>query len=98
MATKTPRSGSPHAHGRSEVWERPNFQARIRVLQKRFGAHVRALRLNAGFSQEDAAERIGLHAKHLQRLENGKANPTLATMVAISEAFSISIGALFLPE
>ena len=91
---KAPRSGSPHAHGRSDVWERPNFQARIRVIQKRFGARVRSLRLKAGLGQEDAAERIGLHAKHLQRLENGKANPTLATMAAISEAFSISIGAL----
>lgn len=95
---KAPRSVSPHAHGRSEVWERPKLQGRIRVIQKRFGARVRALRMEAGFSQEAAAERIGIHSKHLQRLESGKANPTLATMAAIGEAFSISIGALFQSE
>lgn len=91
---KNKRSASPHAHGRSEVWEKPNFKGRIRVIQKRFGGQVRALRMKAGFSQEAAAERIGIHSKHLQRLESGKANPTLATMAAIGEAFSVSIGAL----
>jgi transcriptional regulator with XRE-family HTH domain len=56
------------------------------------------LRIKAELSQEDAAERIGIHPNHLRRLESGSTNPTIATLAAVCEAFSISISALFQSE
>lgn len=49
-------------------------------------------------SQEAAAELIGIHSKHLQRVENGAANVTMATLVALSLAYRVPLPTLFLDE
>jgi transcriptional regulator with XRE-family HTH domain len=49
-------------------------------------------------SQEAAAERIGIHAKHLQRIETGSVNVTIATLVAVAVAYSVPLLRLFEPE
>ncbi len=46
-------------------------------------------------SQEGAAERIGIHPKHLQRIEGGRANPTVATVVAIGIAYGVRTEEIF---
>ncbi len=58
-------------------------------------ARLRELRAARGWTQEEAAEAIGLHAKQLQRMEGAKANPTLATLVAVAAAYGVDLGALF---
>jgi transcriptional regulator with XRE-family HTH domain len=87
--------GSPHAHGRSELKERPAVMRALREEQRRLGARLRALREERALTQEHAAELIGLHSNHLQRLERGAANVTLATLVALSLAYRVSIRSLF---
>jgi transcriptional regulator with XRE-family HTH domain len=67
----------------------------LREEQRRLGARLRALREERALTQEQAAERIGLHSNHLQRLERGAANVTLATLVAVSLAYGVSIRSLF---
>jgi transcriptional regulator with XRE-family HTH domain len=67
----------------------------LREEQRRLGKALRNLREDRGFTQEGAAESIGLHAKHLQRLESGLANVTLATLVAIAHAYRIPLRSLF---
>jgi DNA-binding XRE family transcriptional regulator len=91
-----PRSGpSPHAHGRSELRERADLKLAVEAEQGRLGSRLRRLRLGRGLTQETAAERIGLHPKHLSRIEAGTVNVTFATLVAISKAYEKRLKALF---
>ncbi len=65
---------------------------------RRLATRLRAVRERAGLTQEQAAERIGLHAKHLQRLERGGANVTFATLVACAHAYGTAVASLLSPE
>jgi transcriptional regulator with XRE-family HTH domain len=67
----------------------------LREEQRRLGAHLRGLREDRTLTQEQAAEAIGIHAKHLQRLESGLANATLGTLVDTSLAYRTPIRSLF---
>lgn len=55
---------------------------------------VRAARTSAKLTQEALAAGAGLTTAHLQRLEGGTSNPTLATLFAISDFLRLPIGAL----
>jgi transcriptional regulator with XRE-family HTH domain len=67
----------------------------LREEQRRLGARLRALREERALTQEQAAEQIGLHSNHIQRLERGAANVTLVTLVAVAQAYRVSIRSLF---
>jgi transcriptional regulator with XRE-family HTH domain len=67
----------------------------LREEQRRLGVRLRTLREERALTQEQAAEQIGLHSNHLQRLERGAANVTLATLVAVSLAYGVPIHSLF---
>ncbi|MFB1484082.1 helix-turn-helix domain-containing protein [Corallococcus sp. RDP092CA] len=56
---------------------------------------LRELRLERGFTQEQAAEAIGVHPKHIIKMEQGAANVTVATLVAASVAFKVALRDLF---
>lgn len=91
MATRP----SPYTHGRSEVWDRAALAREISKVRRRLGQHLRELRKARELSQEAAAEAIGIHPKHLQRIERGVGNATVATLVAISVAYKVEIPSLF---
>ena len=57
--------------------------------------NLRAIRLTRKLSQEQLAERAGLHAKHVQRLEKAARNTTVATVAALAAALDVPIGMLF---
>lgn len=86
---------SPYSHGRSEVWERPGMRQAIEQAQRKLGLRLRALREEQELTQEVAAEAMAIHVTHLQRIEAGCANVTLATLVAASVAYRVSVAALF---
>ncbi len=86
---------SPHSHGRSEVWERTGLARALRRERRKLGARLRQLRRERDLSQESAAELVGIHPKHLQRVENGGANVTIATLVAITLAYRVPLAGLF---
>jgi len=86
---------SPHSHGRSEVKTRPALMREVERQKGRLGVRLRWLREQSGLTQEEAAEGTGLHAKHIQRLERGAANATLATLVACASAYGTTLGSLF---
>ncbi len=77
------------------MWEIPALARRIKAAQKRLGAHLRELRNALAWSQETASEKIGIHPKHLQRIELGTANATVATLVAIAVAYRVTMPSLF---
>lgn len=91
-------SRSPHSHGRSEVWERAALKRALGQARRRLGVRLRALRKERELSQESASELIGIHAKHLQRIENGTANVTIVTLVAIALAYRVPLHRLFQPD
>lgn len=59
------------------------------------GNRARALRHKAGLSQEELSERCGIFRTYLSRIEAGKANPTLAVLVALANTLGVDICDLF---
>jgi XRE family aerobic/anaerobic benzoate catabolism transcriptional regulator len=58
------------------------------------GQHVRTARTGAGLTQEDLAAASNLTVQHLQKVERGTGNPTLATVYALADALGIPVGSL----
>ena len=91
-----PRRPTHRDHGRSEIWSRPALEATIKRASKRLGSRLRSIRERCGFTQEVAAERAGIHAKHLGVIESGKkANVTFATLVALAAAYDVPLSRFF---
>jgi len=66
----------------------------IKKLQKQLGLRFRELRLAKGLKQEDL-EDYGFSYQHYGKLERGVVNPTLETLVRVSEIFEVSLSDLF---
>lgn len=81
--------------GRSEISRRNEEEPRFARERRRLGLCLRRLRDERELTQEQAAEKIGMHPIHLGRIEGGRENVTLATLIAISEAYRVPIRALF---
>lgn len=62
---------------------------------RRLGRRVQQLRHEAELSQEEAASRAGLDAKHLQTIEAGRTNPTVATLVGLARSLGVTLSELF---
>lgn len=60
-------------------------------LLRRFGKHVRALRVNQGLSQEALANEAEIPISQIGRIERGEINPTLSTINALSQALKCSL-------
>jgi len=65
------------------------------VLPSRVGSNIRALRLQAGLSQDLLSEKAGIFRTYLSRVESGSANPTLLVLVALAQALDVHPGDLF---
>jgi DNA-binding XRE family transcriptional regulator len=98
QARFVPTTGkTPIKRGRSEVWTRgPTARAIPREL-RRIGERLREIRRERGMTQEQAAEAIGIHPKHVLKMEQGAANLTVATLVAAALAYKVQLRELF-PE
>ena len=53
------------------------------------GPVLRAQRIQKGFSQEELAHRVGLDRTYISLLERGLRQPTLGTLVKLSDALEI---------
>ena len=53
--------------------------------KKLIGARIKELRRKAGLTQEQLAERVGLDARHLSRLEVGKHFPSLDSLELLAK-------------
>jgi transcriptional regulator with XRE-family HTH domain len=67
-----------------------NENARVR-----FGARVRELRSLKSWSQEELAERAGLHRNYVGGVERGERNVGLDNIAAIANALGVSVTDLF---
>lgn len=57
--------------------------------EEAFAANLRRLRSARGYSQEDLAERTGLHASEISRLERGAREPRLGTIVKLARGLGV---------
>ena len=89
------KSTSRHTHGRSELWDRRAVVEAVRLERKRLGTILRAIREKRTLTQEQAAEKAGLHPKHIVRIEGGLANVTRATLVALAAAYGTTLRDFF---
>jgi transcriptional regulator with XRE-family HTH domain len=62
---------------------------------QRFGARVRAERERLGISQEELADRAGLHRTYLGGVERGERNLGLLNLLRIARALQVPPSALF---
>ena len=61
--------------------------------------HLRALRKDKGCTQQEMADKIGLHVNQVRRYESGSAQPSLEALKKIAVTMSVTIDSLvFGPE
>lgn len=66
--------------------------ASIKLL---FGRALRALREERGYSQEELAERAGLHRNYVGGIERGERNVALENISKLAKALSVRTRDLF---
>jgi len=64
-------------------------------VQKSFGISVRAWRSRLGISQEELAERAGLHRTYVCDIERGARNVSLKSIEKLAMALEVSLSTLF---
>jgi ribosome-binding protein aMBF1 (putative translation factor) len=62
----------------------------LRLINKSFGAVLRANRLEQGLTQERLAAKSGVNRSYLSRIEAGSVSPTLTVVFRLSDALKIA--------
>jgi len=60
-------------------------------VRRLVGKNVRRLRIAAGLSQAELAERMGVDRSYVSGLEQGQRNPTVVTLWHIAKALGASL-------
>lgn len=60
----------------------------------RLGKNVRRLRLAKGWSQEDYADRAGIHRTYVSDIERGRRNPTITVVEKLAKPLEVGAGEL----
>jgi transcriptional regulator with XRE-family HTH domain len=63
----------------------------VQGIQRKVGAHIRALRKQKGWSQDVFADRSGLHRAHIGEIERGESNVTLQTLKILADTLGCRI-------
>jgi transcriptional regulator with XRE-family HTH domain len=64
------------------------------MITQTFGQNVRAARVKLGLSQEELAERCGLHRTYVGSVERGERNITLVNAERIATALKVELSDL----
>jgi DNA-binding XRE family transcriptional regulator len=70
------------------------LKRQTRTLGQALGFVVTGLRVKGKWSQGDLARKSGFEITTINRLEQGKANPTMALVIAMADSFGIRPSAL----
>jgi len=71
---------------------------RYTLAARRLGLRLRAMRKAREWTLEKTSEKTGLELSHIQQIEAGKINVTLATLLRIADGLGAPLHALFEPE
>ncbi len=69
----------------------------LRIMQSeqiKLGKNLKRIRTNKDISQGDIARALDVGRSFITNIENGKTNPTLATIAKIAKAIGVSVGEL----
>ena len=58
-------------------------------IRTRLGQNVRRLREARGWSQEDYADRAGIHRTYVSDIERGRRNPTITVVEKLGSPFGV---------
>ena len=64
-------------------------------IYKVIGERIKKLRKAQGLSQEKLAERAGIDRSHMGFIEQGRRQPTIATLFKLAKTLNISLEKLF---
>jgi len=67
----------------------------MQKLRKKFGKGIAELRRKRGFTQEELAQRCGVHRNYLSRVERGENSVSFAVVNGIAKALKVSMSELF---
>lgn len=65
-----------------------------KILQK-LGNELKILRKAQGLTQEELAEKVGVHATYIGKIEGGKSNPSVRMIFRISRALDVKLSKVF---
>ncbi|WP_324293042.1 MULTISPECIES: helix-turn-helix transcriptional regulator [Sorangium] len=83
--------------GAQRGYAHPVQSPSVETIMGYVGANVRRLRMKRGMTQEGLAEAVDLHLTFIQRIEAGRANLTLTTVVALASALEVAPARLLRP-
>ena len=66
-----------------------------RSPRQAFGARIKQLRAECGYTQEELADRIGVFRTYMSRIETGVGNPTLDMIHALADSLNVPVTSLF---
>jgi len=61
---------------------------------KKLGKNLKRIRTAKGISQGEISRKLEVDKSFVSNIENGKTNPTLATIAKIAKAIGVSVGEL----
>ncbi|MFA6446559.1 MAG: helix-turn-helix transcriptional regulator [Candidatus Paceibacterota bacterium] len=63
-------------------------------IRIQFGKHLRQLREAKGWTQEELADKAGMHFTYIGQIERGLRNPSLINLERLAKALKIDAGKL----
>ena len=72
------------------------MSSRQEALAQRFGALVRRLRTEQGYSQEQFSFRVGVDRTYINQIEQGRRNVTLGTADRLARGLGLTLAGLLL--
>lgn len=63
-------------------------------LNKKIGQRIIELRMKKGWSQSDLARAAGKDRQAMEKLENGRVNPTLFSLFEIAQALQVPLATI----
>jgi transcriptional regulator with XRE-family HTH domain len=63
----------------------------MRPISIKLGQNIKKIRMRKKMSQGDIARFLGLDRGYISNIENGKKNPTLATLHKIANALGVGV-------
>ena len=61
---------------------------------QKLGENLKRIRTEKGITQGDIARALEMDKSFVSNIENGKTNPTLATIAKLAKAIGVSVGEL----
>ena len=61
---------------------------------RKLGKNLKRIRTEKGISQGDIVRALKMDRAFISNIENGKTNPTLATIAKLAKAIGVSVGEL----